>query len=124
MSRGFHLVVVPAGGVTFHVALSRPVTTIGSSPEADVRLPDPDIAAVHARIEVQGTGTGHVLVREQLPLLVNGLRSKAYLLAENDLIVLGKNALSYRRGPPPAPLTGGADAADAVSYTHLTLPTN
>jgi len=113
-----HLVVLPARGAVRRVALEAQVTRIGSSPEAEVHLPDPDLAAVHARIEVRDDH--HVLVREALPLLVNGLRAKTHVLRAGDLIVMGKCAVGYRAGDAASDaqeLAGGParPASDAIA---------
>jgi DNA-binding NtrC family response regulator len=99
MPQTVHLAVLPARGDVTHHAVGE-VTTIGSSPDADVFLPDPELAAVHIRIEARGGG--HVLIREAQPLLVNGHRAHKHLLEAYDSIVIGKNTLSFRPGPPPS----------------------
>ena len=100
--RSFHLVVLPALGPIRYVALGDSTLRIGASAECEVHVPDPELAAVHARIEPRDDG--FVLMRVSLPLLLNGLRAKAQILAPHDLIVMGKNAIAFRPGPPPSPL--------------------
>jgi len=110
MARVYHLVVLPAGGPVSTVALGDAPVRVGSSPECEVHLADPDLAPVHARLEPREGGW--VLSREALPLLVNGLRAKDQLLAAHDLVVLGKNAIAFRPGPPPAPRGERASRAE------------
>jgi DNA-binding NtrC family response regulator len=100
MPQAVHLAVLPARGDVIHYVVGDGMTTIGSSPDADVFLPDPELAAIHARIEARATG--YVLVREAQPLLVNGHRAHKHLLEPYDSIVLGKNALSFRPGRAPS----------------------
>ena len=59
---GFHLVILPAAGAVRHVALGDGPVRIGSAPECEVRVADPEIAPLHARLEPKGGGW--VLVRE------------------------------------------------------------
>ncbi len=68
--------------------------TIGSASTCDVVLADPDVAAHHATIK--WNDGRYVLVREENPLLVNGLRTRVHSLAPHDLIVIGKNALAFQ----------------------------
>ncbi len=92
-----HLVVVTPTSVQ-PVALGGEVT-IGASPEATVRIADGDLAPIHCRIEERPEG--FVLVREASPLLVNGQRLRVHILVPDDLVVLGKVAMSVRAGPAP-----------------------
>lgn len=114
MSRSFHLAVLSAGAGVAYVPLTANVTRVGSSPEAELHIADPELAPIQARIEARGNG--HILVREHHPVLVNGLRAKAHLLAVNDLVVLGKNALLYREGDAPS---DGRAAAGASALRRL-----
>ena len=102
----FHLLILPAAGNTRTFELGDTPVRIGAAAECEVHVADPELAPVHARIEPRDGG--YVLVRESLPLLLNGLRAKAQILAAHDLIVLGKNAIAFRPGPSPAPLVGAA----------------
>lgn len=97
-----HLLVVStpwaqnASGVqTF--ALGPDPIRIGASPEADIFLNDPELAGIHARIEIKGGD--YILVREANPLLANGMRVRIHVLRPNDVIVMGRNVLCYRKGP-------------------------
>ncbi len=86
------------------------VVRIGAAPEAELFLSDPELSGIHARVEQREEG--FVLVREQNPLLVNGMRVRVHVLAPFDMVVIGKNALSFRTGPPPK-LDGIAGATPA-----------
>ena len=86
------------GGVSFF-PLDAEVVRIGAAPEAELFLSDPELSGIHARVEQREEG--YVLVREQNPLLVNGMRVRVHVLAPFDMVVIGKNALSFRMGPPP-----------------------
>jgi len=112
-----HLVVMPAAGTIRTFALGESAVRIGSASECEVHLADPELAPVHARIEPRDGG--YVLVRVALPLLLNGLRAKAHLLAPHDLIVVGKNAIAFRPGPPPAPAHGDAHLAGVEPMRRL-----
>ena len=98
--RPFHLLVLPAAGPIRYVALGDAALRIGASAECEVHVADPELAPVHARIEPRDGG--FVLVRVSLPLLLNGLRAKAQVLAPHDLLVMGKNAIAFRPGAPPS----------------------
>ncbi len=92
-----HLVVVTPTSVQ-PVALAGQMT-IGASAEATVRIADAELAPIHCRIEERPEG--FVLVREASPLLVNGQRLRVHVLVPDDLVVLGKVALSVRAGDAP-----------------------
>ncbi|AKV04641.1 Response regulator of zinc sigma-54-dependent two-component system [Labilithrix luteola] len=87
-----------ASGISFY-DLDRDVIRVGAAAEAELFLPDPELSGIYARIERREDG--FVLVREQNPLLVNGMRVRIHLLSPFDIVVIGKNALSFRPGPVP-----------------------
>ncbi len=116
MARDSYLVIVPAGAPIRFLSLGEREVRIGSSPDAEVHLPDPELAAVHARIEPREGG--YVLVREALPLLVNGLRARAQILKPQDLIVLGRNAIAFRSGVVPELAASPAASLDPIRRLH------
>ncbi len=75
--------------------------TIGSATTCDVVLVDADVAAHHATIK--WSDGSYVLVRQENPLLVNGLRTRVHALLPHDLIVIGKNALAFQTEESRAP---------------------
>ncbi len=108
------------GGVSFF-PLDAEVVRIGAAPEAELFLSDPELSGIHARVEQREEG--YVLVREQNPLLVNGMRVRVHVLAPFDMVVIGKNALSFRTGPPPSlDGVGGSVSAGAVSGAPAGTP--
>lgn len=87
----------PSGGLSA-TPIERDITTLGSGSDAHVRIPDPELASLHASI--QRDGATYLLVRHAHPVSINGLRPKTHLLRNGDLVVLGRTALSFRRGLP------------------------
>ena len=81
------------------LALTGATVRLGTSAEAEVFLNDPELSGVHARIEVKGSD--YVLVREANPLLANGMRVRVHVLKPNDVIVMGRSVVAFRKGPPP-----------------------
>jgi transcriptional regulator with GAF, ATPase, and Fis domain len=102
------------GGVSFF-PLDAEVVRIGAAPEAELFLSDPELSGIHARVEQREEG--YVLVREQNPLLVNGMRVRVHVLAPFDMVVIGKNALSFRPGPAPKMEAIAASAASSAGAT-------
>lgn len=113
----FHLVVMPVAGQARPFPLGDEPVRIGSAAECEVHVADPELAPIHARIEPRDGE--YVLVRVSLPLLLNGLRAKAQILAPHDLIVLGKNAIAFRPGPSPAPKRGAAELVGVEPMRRL-----
>jgi DNA-binding NtrC family response regulator len=92
-------IVVLTPQATLTANLSGTVS-IGASAAANVQIADAGLADVHCRIDERPEG--HVLVREALPLLVNGQRLRVHLLVPGDMIVMGSVAVSVRAGHAPA----------------------
>jgi transcriptional regulator with GAF, ATPase, and Fis domain len=101
-----HFLVLQPNAHSAVVPFVGPTMSIGSGPDAALRLTDPDVAPLHA--EVRRTPEGFLLVRQAPPLWVNGRRVREELLRPSDLILLGRSALSFR--PGPAPRSGSAHA--------------
>jgi DNA-binding NtrC family response regulator len=108
------------GGVSFF-PLDRDVVRVGAATECELFLSDPELSGVHARVERRDEG--FVLVREQNPLLVNGMRVRVHVLAPFDMVVIGKNALSFRVGAPPkieaAPAASPSGGTGGTTPAHL-----
>ena len=103
-----HVVAGPDAGVV--AALPPGATTIGRSPEADLRLRDPELSRVHARVDVREDGvwvadlgsTNGIRVGEAL------LHDTAARLAPGHPTTLGRSTLQVR-SPDDAPATPRPD---------------
>jgi len=87
--------------------------TLGSSADAHIQLPDPDVAAVHGRVYpaegrfwLQDLGQGYTLLNLDH---VSGATQELY---PHDVLILGRTFLKFVAEPPAA--RGGAGASHAV----------
>ena len=80
------------------VPLSRAVTRLGRSAEADVRLPDTGVSRLHAEVRLEPDGTYVVDLGSTNGTTVNGRRVSRTALADGDRVGLGPAVLTYRVG--------------------------
>ena len=86
------------GGPERAVPLSRPVTRLGRSAEADVRLPDTGVSRLHAEVRLEPDGTYVVDLGSTNGTTVNGRKVTRTALSDGDRVALGPAALVYRAG--------------------------
>jgi pSer/pThr/pTyr-binding forkhead associated (FHA) protein len=88
--------VVEVNGVRH--PLSPPGLTIGRGTEADLRINDPSVSRLHARIGVIGTGAGQQITIEDLGstngITVDGQRTRQASLARGSRIEIGSTRLA------------------------------
>ena len=70
-------------------SISPPVTTLGSDPRNTIVIPDPAVAAFHARLVLTGSGWVIELLTTQSMLMVNQTQARQQLLRNQDVIRLG-----------------------------------
>jgi pSer/pThr/pTyr-binding forkhead associated (FHA) protein len=78
------------------VPLTAPVTVIGRSATADLRLDDPGVSRRHAEVQLQGDVVRVVDVGSTNGTSVNGEQVGAKQLASGDRIQVGSTVLVYR----------------------------
>ena len=81
------------------VPLTAPVTVIGRSASADLRLDDPGVSRRHAEVQVQGDVVRVIDVGSTNGTSVNGEQVGAKQLASGDRIQVGSTVLVYHRSP-------------------------
>ncbi len=96
----------PDAGKTF--ALSKPRTTIGRSPDRDIRLSDATVSRMHATIVVRDDGTVQLINESTKGTLVNGTSVDATALSDGDRIEMGSTILAISMAQQQAPVAGGA----------------
>ena len=77
----------------FH--LYKKVTSIGSSPECDVRVSDPDVASGHCSILFDGRVFHLAPVTRHNKMSINGKRRKKHELTHGDVVQLGAIELHF-----------------------------
>jgi len=85
------------GGAEASVALSNPVTVVGRSASADVRLEDPGVSRRHAELHLVGDSVRLVDAGSTNGTRVNGEPITARQLRSGDRIQVGTTILLYRR---------------------------
>ncbi len=82
--------------------LTRPVTVIGRSGEADLRISDPGVSRRHAEVRLHPTARDAVLVVDldsTNGVLVAGQRVPHAELRDGDQVVLGNTSIVFHAGP-------------------------
>src|SRR5919201_6822356 len=107
------LVVHVPGASPAPVALIKPLTTVGSGPDCDVRLND-----MRGVVAIEFDGSEYMATAlERAPLLVNGRKRDRAQLVDGDTLQLGRARIVFQRGDRTAPSSeaakppAGADAA-------------
>jgi len=78
------------------VLLTRPVTVVGRSAEADLRLADTGVSRSHAELRVEGDGVRVVDLQSTNGTLVNGRRIRDAVLSDGDRLDIGGTSLVFR----------------------------
>jgi transcriptional regulator with GAF, ATPase, and Fis domain len=113
------LVLQVAGAAPTSVPLLKPLTTIGSGADCDVRLTDG-----RGVVAIQLDGSRYMAsALEGAPLLVNGKKRDRAYLEDRDVLQLGRARVVFQRGDPaPAPEAKGTDGGtDAATLAVLRL---
>jgi transcriptional regulator with GAF, ATPase, and Fis domain len=111
-------VQVPGSGATIY-QLYKPLTSLGSSPECDVVLPDPLIPDSFAMIHFDGQVYTLVTSSRKQEAVINGKRRKKHELRHDDRIVIGAIELDFALIDPVAPSPAGGDAEVDATGVYL-----
>lgn len=71
------------------------VSTIGRLPQSDIHLPTPDVSRRHAQLVFGEDGCTIVDLGSENGVVVNGTRAAKHLLADGDVVQLGKQRLRF-----------------------------
>jgi transcriptional regulator with GAF, ATPase, and Fis domain len=77
------------------VLLYNRITTLGSDPENDVVLDDPDISAHHAQIVLQKDDFRLTAASSENTFEVNGRAQKDHVLEDGDSVTLGNTSMTF-----------------------------
>src|SRR5215831_5610129 len=116
-------IVIPGKGPrVYH--LYKKITTLGSSPDCDVVLPDPLVAETYAHLHHDGRDYNIATVERRDELSVNGKKRKKHRLAHRDRLMVGTIEVTFstvEEGPAAAESAGAESAAtgDLDAYRKL-----
>jgi pSer/pThr/pTyr-binding forkhead associated (FHA) protein len=82
--------------------LERPVLTIGRDPDCDIVIDSLAVAERHAEIRQDGATVALVALDPEHPVYRNGERVAETVLADGDLILVGKHTLDFSEAAPEA----------------------
>ena len=114
------LVVQVPGAAAASISLLKPLTTIGSGAECDVRLGD-----IRGVVALELDGSRYMAsALEGAPLLVNGKKRDRAYLEDGDMLQLGRNRVLFQRGDRVAPAAepkGASAGPEAAALAVLRL---
>ena len=113
-------VQIPGSGATiFH--LYKKITSLGSSPECDVTLPDPLVPDSFAHIHFDGQVYTIATASRRHEVSINGKRRKKHKLSHDDKIVIGaiEMRFSLMDEAPPIEEEAAETVADLDAYQKL-----
>ncbi len=113
-------VQIPGSGATiFH--LYKKITSLGSSPECDVTLPDPLVPDSFAHIHFDGQVYTIATASRRHEVTINGKKRKKHRLSHDDKIVIGAIELRFSLMEEAPPIDGEAapTIADLDAYHKL-----
>ncbi len=113
-------VQIPGSGATiFH--LYKKITSLGSSPECDVTLPDPLVPDSFAHIHFDGQVYTIATASRRHEVSINGKRRKKHKLSHDDKIVIGaiEMRFSLMDEAPPIEAEAAETVADLDAYQKL-----
>jgi transcriptional regulator with GAF, ATPase, and Fis domain len=113
-------VQIPGSGATvFH--LYKKITSLGSSPECDVTLPDPLVPDSFAHIHFDGQVYTIATASRRHEVTINGKKRKKHRLSHDDKIVIGAMELrfSLMDDHPPIEAEAAETMADLDAYHKL-----
>ncbi|HKE16146.1 MAG TPA: sigma 54-interacting transcriptional regulator [Kofleriaceae bacterium] len=111
---------IPGSGATvFH--LYKKITSLGSSPECDVTLPDPLVPDSFAHIHFDGQVYTMATASRRHELSINGKKRKKHRLTHDDRIVIGAIELRFSLldDAPPVEAEAASTVADLDAYLKL-----
>jgi len=111
---------IPGSGATvFH--LYKKITSLGSSPECDVTLPDPLVPDSFAHIHFDGQVYTMATASRRHELTINGKKRKKHRLTHDDRIVIGAIELRFSLldDAPPVEAEAASTVADLDAYLKL-----
>ena len=71
------------------------ISTVGRLPQSDIHLPTPDVSRRHAQLVFGEDGCTIVDLGSENGVVVNGARIAKHLLADGDVVQLGKQRLRF-----------------------------
>jgi hypothetical protein len=86
----FRVISGPDKGAVFALNKSK---FLGSQDDCEVRLHDPTVEAVHARVKLRGDGCMIVSLAEEVGLTVNGAVVRAAVLVAGDRVAVGNTVM-------------------------------
>ncbi len=113
-------VQIPGSGATvFH--LYKKITSLGSSPECDVTLPDPLVPDSFAHIHFDGQVYTIATTSRRHEVSINGKKRKKHRLTHDDRIVIGAIELRFSLldDAPPIEHEAAETMADLDAYQKL-----
>src|SRR4030095_15443216 len=109
--------------------IHKKITSLGRSPEADVLLPDPQLADSHAHIHFDGHDFNLAPTDREAEVFVNGKKRAKHRLAHEDRVRIGGIELEFSLYDQPVAGEGGdgdgegdghaASLAELASYKKL-----
>jgi transcriptional regulator with GAF, ATPase, and Fis domain len=101
--------------------LYKKITTLGSSQDCDLLLPDPLLAASYAHIHFDGDGYNITTIEKRDEIVVNGKKRKKHRLAHQDRMVIGDIEILFSLfdEKPPAEEEAAQTVADIDAYRKL-----
>jgi transcriptional regulator with GAF, ATPase, and Fis domain len=111
---------IPGVGPTVH-HLYKKITSLGSSSENDIVLPDPLIADSFAHIHYDGADYNFATIEKRGEAAINGKKRKKHKLSHQDRIVIGAIELlfSMHDEQPAVEDEAAATVADVDAYRKL-----
>jgi len=111
------LVVHVPGAAPASISLVKPLTTVGSGADCDVRVND-----VRGVVAIEFDGSEYMATAlERAPLLVNGRKRDRAPLADGDTLQLGRARIVFQRGDRAAPSVETAKAAAGTDAATLAV---
>ncbi len=113
-------VEIPGQGATVY-HLYKKITSVGSSPECDVVLPDPLVAESFAHIHFDGQTYTVATISRKNEVTVNGKRRKKHRLSHDDRLTIGGISMRFCLidDAPPADDEAAETVADLDAYQML-----
>ena len=113
-------IMVPGSGPTVH-HLYKKITSVGSSPENDIVVPDPLVPEAFAHIHFDGQTYNLATLSRKADVVINGKKRKKHKLSHDDKLIIGSIELRFAMvdEQPPSEDEAAATIADIDAYTKL-----
>jgi transcriptional regulator with GAF, ATPase, and Fis domain len=99
--------------------LHKNLTSLGSSPQSDVRLDDPTVPDAFAHIQCDGTSYSVATLTRKLDLVVNGKTRRRHRLAHGDRLAVGSVELEFHLHDPTVTADSDPDYDPIAAYERL-----